>query len=1355
MGRKSDGPERPRSHVVGDTALNRFNSVRRQEWIQNESSRNDYGWDLFMGLASDGVVQPEDFFVQLKGSDKPDYIAKGTLVSFPLEVRTIKWLVEKPQPSMLAVCDTQKDEQPVYWVWLNDVAAEIFQAKPQAWNQKTVKIHVPVANVLNSSSWQTIEDYVINFHADRKIRIGIGDFILPALGHSVIDNPSKYADNPIEFLRENMGPLVGAGVLERPDLSDEKVIKAQKPEDQLRFQAIRDIQIALKDWRETDAADKIQYLKNNIEDASNYVKAMYYQTEGRLFQQMFRLPDAILQYEAALKYCPADPIIQADLLHAKFALLNENEAWTSRLAKDWTEKADEVLAKVPNECRLIRLKAILIGRTIGPEEAEQFLRNSKSWEREKGETLSFMAHIYSWAGDPDSAERILQEAATIGIEFDAIDWSFHGYVHLKKALGVTAAKIDSPVYATGPTYLDLVSLRRAAECYAKAYRYFDGKGFPTISEETVVNFAVVLRLLGEIDQGIRICRSFLDQHPDNSHVSSALAGFLTLDDRAFEAVPYMKRAFDGNRASSLAFKNLTTCLCQAEEYEELLALAEERRVSGFFDKEEEGLTLTLVVIAYSERGDLREAERWIKHLGSDPELRRYSRIAEATLCSKSERDKNKVCSIFHEALDQYPDDLNILAHFVAELLPLREDTATEIVSCLEKTCNLRQLTAYEYSLLARAYLLLKEGDAADRVLSEGNQRYPGASVLMTEWVNAKWEIGDQEQAFQLLVTTMKNQGPNQRILYNLAVLAAQTGRLDPAIQFFERAESKITDPNEKGIIHRYLYQLKSERGDEARDILRHVVMFGKYVTSPEDEAAYLTMFVMVPKSRESDAELESWKADFRSRLEKFTTEHPRFHGLKSINIPEDVPEEKKGLFLRSALWELLLPHELASAPLWHLAREKALPLVFRASQMPNTSVIDYFGGCLLSEDFTHAIHIFGGKNNLDAEATAASRGERVCIDITGLLTLAELDKLDLLVENFETIVVAQGTRHAVWMDNTPILGIHPLAERVSLWMERNRQKIRIRHIGTETSNVRETFEYQSTPSDILTARDCVPLNILLPEGVGESLMLAERLRIPLYSDESCVRVWAVEDHGVPAFSTSGFARSLVQKGIWSLCQEVDLITDLIKRNYRWVPFLIQHLNVRLRLIIDSCRAKGLPINSEALRQDERMWLLIRIFGESAIRESKRLNWAMGWWLSIIEADFFEQRVLAACMSYPVHCITTPSKGSVMLGKIPKLEREEKAAKLFGSFLWRSYINCERHITEVWLAIKECTAGLFPKNELAVFARMPKPLLDAANLDKSHTPEKRTNFLYDLISRIPLGDKERFELFLLKNANKIK
>lgn len=705
MAKNPEGPRRTRSHVVGETALTRFNALRPPEWVVNKSE-SDYGWDLFVGLATKEAVQPEDFFVQLKGSDGPDYIKEGTLVSFPLKTSTITWLLGKPNPSMLAVCDTGHPDQPVFWVWLNDIVPKVIARKADALSRKTLNIHIPVENVLIPSARQKIEGYVVSFHANRNIEKRIAESVLPSLGYAAIEDPAQYRDSPGSFLKENIGPWVRAGIVEASEIEDASTLKAISPEDQRRFQALRDVHNALRELRERDALEQLEALKDEIEEeGSDYIKNIYHRTKGSLFQHMYRLPEAARQYEVALRLRPKNLHCEADLLHVEFALAFETGHLERTLPGNWTERVDKVLAKLPEECRLIRMKAVLISCTKNPKAAENFLRNSVSWDREQNETLRYIAHIHCWAGHLDAAERILQELATRSPGFDAIDWSLYGYVLLKKALKVPGPRIDSPIYGAGPADLDLASLRKAAECYEKAYQYFGGKGFPAISQETVVNYAVALRLLGEAENGIQVCRSYLERNPEDLHVHAALAGCLLLVDRASEAVPHAKRVVDADPMSSLAFRNLAACLCRSEEYEELLKLVGDRRKSGFRDKEEEGLSVILVVMALAETGDCSEAQRWVDHLESDGELKGYAPIAKASVSSKLETDKEKVYETFRNALAECPNDLHLLTHFVAELLPLREETASEVVSCLERARNLRQLAPHEYHLLAKAFLL--------------------------------------------------------------------------------------------------------------------------------------------------------------------------------------------------------------------------------------------------------------------------------------------------------------------------------------------------------------------------------------------------------------------------------------------------------------------------------------------------------------------------------------------------------------------------------------------------------------------------------------------------------------------------
>lgn len=90
MNDPKNDPERPRTHVVGDTAVNSFNFNRSQEWVVIKSIQSAYGWDPFVTFVEDETVTKEDFFVQLKGSDSTKHIEDGTVISHSLKTERIR-----------------------------------------------------------------------------------------------------------------------------------------------------------------------------------------------------------------------------------------------------------------------------------------------------------------------------------------------------------------------------------------------------------------------------------------------------------------------------------------------------------------------------------------------------------------------------------------------------------------------------------------------------------------------------------------------------------------------------------------------------------------------------------------------------------------------------------------------------------------------------------------------------------------------------------------------------------------------------------------------------------------------------------------------------------------------------------------------------------------------------------------------------------------------------------------------------------------------------------------------------------------------------------------------------------------
>ncbi len=107
-------PQRPKSHVVGDTAVEIFIALCDPAWVRAPVSK-DYGLDLRIEVARGGYVTGEEFGVQVKGrvsvSNRDDILPCADV-----RQSTINYWLAKLSPTMIALVDTTKGE--VFYDWL-------------------------------------------------------------------------------------------------------------------------------------------------------------------------------------------------------------------------------------------------------------------------------------------------------------------------------------------------------------------------------------------------------------------------------------------------------------------------------------------------------------------------------------------------------------------------------------------------------------------------------------------------------------------------------------------------------------------------------------------------------------------------------------------------------------------------------------------------------------------------------------------------------------------------------------------------------------------------------------------------------------------------------------------------------------------------------------------------------------------------------------------------------------------------------------------------------------------------------------------------------------------------------------
>jgi hypothetical protein len=427
------------------------------------------------------------------------------------------------------------------------------------------------------------------------------------------------------------------------------------------------------------------------------------------------------------------------------------------------------------------------------------------------------------------------------------------------------------------------------------------------------------------------------------------------------------------------------------------------------------------------------------------------------------------------------------------------------------------------------------------------------------------------------------------------------------------------------------------------------------------------------------------------------------------------------------------------------ARSQIWPLVLRATYYPGIrSVFELWDKCTKSKEFEYGIHIWTNENNPETELAAIERSREVCIDITGLLTLAELNLLAAFSSTFDLIYLARGTKQLLAVEQVSLAAPHPLSEKIEKWRIDNISKIRIRTTGP--SNGRRAPDNSDGPAAVVLAKqEDMSIDKLLGGGVGESLLLSRRLGVSLYSDESSVRIWAASEYGVKAFSTLALLRHLQQSSRDSEMFSIGIQAEMVKRNFRTIPFGARHLIEPLKELI---RQKGKSISYSDLRDHPILNVYLTEFAESVITIDSLARVAVDWWFAIVFDRDLPIECLRACLEGPSRALVLWRTISGVIGKVED-EPEKRAAALWAAFLWRCYRRDDGQVDIVWRSIKDCCSRIFPeqfqKHRTILFQHMPMHLYQIVSQESGLSLNKKLTLYVSLPWKLPPGDTDRAEL----------
>ena len=134
------------SHEIDTLARRRLSIALPAAWEHRELTGRDYGIDMIVEVFDAGRPTGITLMVQIKGTTQ-DVLEKGSVISFDVPVKTLKYSEYFIAPVLLAICPVNKDDQ-FFYLWLQEYIKVVLNFDNPNWRQNTssVRVHIPVEN---------------------------------------------------------------------------------------------------------------------------------------------------------------------------------------------------------------------------------------------------------------------------------------------------------------------------------------------------------------------------------------------------------------------------------------------------------------------------------------------------------------------------------------------------------------------------------------------------------------------------------------------------------------------------------------------------------------------------------------------------------------------------------------------------------------------------------------------------------------------------------------------------------------------------------------------------------------------------------------------------------------------------------------------------------------------------------------------------------------------------------------------------------------------------------------------------------------------------------------------------------
>lgn len=143
-------PEDSVQRKIGDRARQIVHyQLDVEHWVFKEETGSDVGRDCILELSENDQFLNHKVEGQIKGTNKPEFVAGAEFVSFPLEVKTINYALSATDSFILFVVDVINEV--VYFQCIQDYFKDEEKLLEKLSKQKTINVRIPTSCTLREN----------------------------------------------------------------------------------------------------------------------------------------------------------------------------------------------------------------------------------------------------------------------------------------------------------------------------------------------------------------------------------------------------------------------------------------------------------------------------------------------------------------------------------------------------------------------------------------------------------------------------------------------------------------------------------------------------------------------------------------------------------------------------------------------------------------------------------------------------------------------------------------------------------------------------------------------------------------------------------------------------------------------------------------------------------------------------------------------------------------------------------------------------------------------------------------------------------------------------------------------------